>query len=493
MGLSGRVEGLIFEKSVPGRQGFSIPESDVPLKAEMPVEYKRAEECALPELTELEVVRHYTRLSQQNFCIDTNFYPLGSCTMKYNPKFTESLAHLPGFMNLHPLLPQLQLGGILTQGALQVLYEMDRLLSEMTGMDNFTMQPLAGAHGELTGVMLIAAYHKAKGNKKKYIIIPDSAHGTNPASAAIAGYEIISLPSNKDGVWDIARLKENLNDQVAAVMLTCPDTLGIFNSEIDKISKMVHDVDGLMYYDGANLNAILGRCRPGDIGFDIMHINLHKTFTTPHGGGGPGSGPVGVKENLAKFLPVSRVVKRKDGTYSLDYDYPDSIGYIASLYGNFALILRAYAYILMLGKEGLIETSNHAVLNANYVMSRLKDRYHLPYDRICMHECVFSALNQAERGVHATDIAKYLIDQGIHPPTIYFPLVVKESVMIEPTETESKKTMDEFIQVMVDVDELSKKNPQFFKDLPKTTPVTRPDEVKAARDLDTNFFSHPPK
>lgn len=479
---------LIFEKSVPGRRGFSIPESDVPVKAEMPVQYKRAEECGLPELTELEVVRHYTKLSQQNFCIDTHFYPLGSCTMKYNPKFTESLARLPGFMNLHPLLPQLQLGGILTQGALQILYEMDRLLSEITGMDHFTMQPLAGAHGELTGVMLIAAYHKAKGNKKKYIIIPDSAHGTNPASAAIAGYEIISIPSNKDGVWDIARLKENLNDEVAAVMLTCPDTLGIFNSEIDKISAMVHDVDGLMYYDGANLNAILGRCRPGDIGFDIMHINLHKTFTTPHGGGGPGAGPVGVKEKLAKFLPVSRVVKRKDGTYALDYDYPDSIGYIASLYGNFALILRAYAYILMLGKEGLIETSNHAVLNANYVMAQLKKNYHLPYDRPCMHECVFSAVKQAERGVHATDIAKYLIDQGIHPPTIYFPLVVKEAIMIEPTETESKRILDEFIQVMIELDELSKKNPQFFKDLPKTTPVAHPDEVKAARDLDTNFF-----
>lgn len=491
MGLNTEIEGLIFEKSVAGRQGFSLPESDVPVKADLPAKYKRAEDCAWPELTELEVVRHYTRLSQQNFCIDTNFYPLGSCTMKYNPKFTESLARLPGFMNLHPLLPQLQLGGLLTQGALQVLYEMDRLLSEMTGMDHFTMQPLAGAHGELTGVMLIAAYHKARGNKKKYIIIPDSAHGTNPASAAIAGYEITSIPSNKDGVWDMARLQENLNDEVAAVMLTCPDTLGIFNSEIDKISQMVHDVDGLMYYDGANLNAILGRCRPGDVGFDIMHINLHKTFTTPHGGGGPGAGPVGVKENLAKFLPVSRVVKRKDGTYALDYDYPDSIGYIASLYGNFALILRAYAYILMLGKEGLIETSNHAVLNANYVMSRLKDRYHLPYDRICMHECVFSAVKQAERGVHATDIAKYLIDRGIHPPTIYFPLVVKESVMIEPTETESKKTMDEFIQVMIEIDDLSKKNPSLFKDLPKTTPVTRPDEVKAARDLDTNFFSHP--
>ncbi len=480
---------LIFEKGVSGRKGFGIPSSDVDVPGTIPEKYKRRRSLQLPEVTELEVVRHYTKLSQMNFSIDTNFYPLGSCTMKYNPKFTEKLAQLPGFANLHPLLPQLKLGGILTQGALQVLYDMDRLLSEMTGMDHFTMQPLAGAHGELTGVMLIAAYHKAKGNKKKYVIIPDSAHGTNPATAAIAGYEIISIASNKNGVWDIEQLKKHLTDEVAAVMLTCPDTLGIFNPQIDKITAMVHAVDGLMYYDGANLNAILGRCRPGDIGFDVMHVNLHKTFTTPHGGGGPGAGPVGVKERLAKFLPISRVVKRKDGTFALDYDYPDSIGYIASLYGNFALILRAYAYILLLGKEGLMATSNHAVLNANYVMSRLKEHYHLPYDRTCMHECVFSASKQAERGVHATDIAKYLIDQGIHPPTIYFPLVVKEAIMIEPTETESKETMDEFIRIMIEIDELSKKTPNLFKTLPKTTPVTRPDEVKAARELNTSFFA----
>lgn len=479
---------LIFEKSVSGRQGFSLPVSDVPIKTDIPLQYKRSADSHLPELTELEVVRHFTQLSKQNFCIDSHFYPLGSCTMKYNPKFTESVARLPGFMNLHPLLPQLDLKSNLAQGALRVLYEMDRLLSEMTGMDHFSMQPLAGAHGELTGVMLIAAYHKARGNKKKYIIIPDSAHGTNPASAAIAGYDIVSIPSNKQGVWEISRLKEKLSDEVAAVMLTCPDTLGIFNSEIDQISKLVHDVDGLMYYDGANLNAILGRCRPGDIGFDVMHINLHKTFSTPHGGGGPGAGPVGVREKLAKYLPISRVVKKENGTYALDYDYPDSIGYIASLYGNFALILRAYAYIMMLGKEGLIATSNHAVLNANYVMKRLKDFYALPFDRICMHECVFSAVNQAERGVHAIDIAKYLIDRGIHPPTVYFPLVVKEAVMIEPTETESKKTLDDFVQVMIEADALSKTDPQAFKDFPKKMPVSRPDEVKAARDLDTNFF-----
>lgn len=486
------VEGLIFEKSVSGRRGLQIPLSDVPVGAQVPSEYKRSKECQLPEVTELDCVRHYTRLSQLNFCIDTNFYPLGSCTMKYNPKFTETIAQLAGFANLHPLLPQLQSGDSLTQGALEILYEMDRLLSEITGMDYFTMQPLAGAHGELTGVMMIAAYHKAKGNKKKYILISESAHGTNPASAAIAGYEIISIPLTKQGVLDLTRLKEKLSDEVAALMLTCPDTLGVFNSQVDEIARMVHEVDGLMYYDGANLNAILGRCRPGDIGFDVMHVNLHKTFATPHGGGGPGAGPVGVKEKLAKFLPISRVVKRSDGAFALNYDYPDSIGYIASFYGNFALIVRAYAYILMLGKEGLIETSNHAVLNANYLMHRLKDHYHLPYDRFCMHECVLSASRQAESGVHAIDIAKYLIDRGIHPPTVYFPLVVKEAIMIEPTETESKKTLDDFIQAMIEASRLCEKDPRQFKDLPKTTPVVRPDEVKAAMNLDTNFFRRIP-
>jgi len=361
----------------------------------------------------------------------------------------------------------------------------------MTGMDGFTLQPLAGAHGELTGVMMIAAYHKAKGNKKKYIIVPDSAHGTNPATAAIAGYEIISIPSDTHGVMDLKKLKESITSEVAGLMLTCPDTHGIFNPQVDKIAEMIHSVDGLMYYDGANLNAILGRARPGDIGFDVMHINTHKTFTTPHGGGGPGAGPVGVKKDLIPFLPISRVVKRNNGTFCLNYDYPDSIGYIASLYGNFAILLRAFAYILLLGKEGLKEVSNMAVLNANYIQERLRGRFALAFDRICMHECVFSASKQAQRGVHAIDIAKFLIDKDIHPPTVYFPLTVKESIMIEPTETESKQTIDAFIEAMFEADDLSQKNPQAFADLPQTTPICRPDEVKAARELNVNFFAHP--
>ncbi len=484
---------LIFEKGVSGRRGFRVPLTDVaaelpPSKRHIPAKYTRAQEAQWPEVTELDAVRHFTQLSQRNFSIDTNFYPLGSCTMKYNPKFTEAAAKMPGFADLHPLLPQLKDAEMLTQGALQVLYDMERLLCEITGMDEFTMQPLAGAHGELTGVMLMAAYHKSKGNKRRYIIIPDSAHGTNPASAAIAGYEIISIPSDENGLMDIEKLKAKLNEDVAGVMLTCPDTLGMFNPEIDKITKLVHDVDGLVYYDGANLNPILGKCRPGDLGFDVMHINLHKTFSTPHGGGGPGSGPVGVKQKLAKFLPVSRVIKRPDGTFFLDYDYPDSIGYIAALYGNFALILRAYAYILLLGKEGLLDVSHHAVLNANYVRSLLKEHYSLPYDRICMHECVFSASRQAENGVHAIDIAKFLIDKGIHPPTVYFPLIVKEAIMIEPTESESKRTIDDFIAVMIEAAVLAKRNPEIFKSFPVSTPVTRPDEVKAAKDVDCNFF-----
>jgi glycine dehydrogenase subunit 2 len=480
---------LIFEKSVKGRKGISLPRSDVSVQGDIPAKYKRTSDACWPEVSELDAVRHFTKLSQLNFSIDTQFYPLGSCTMKYNPKFTEQIARFPEFAQLHPLLPQLRNGELLTQGALEVLYEMDRLLCEITGMDHFTMQPLAGAHGELTGVMMMAAYHKSKGNKKRYIIVPDSAHGTNPATAAIAGYDLVSIPTDKKGVLDIKVLKEKITDEAAGVMLTCPNTLGIFNSAIDEMAAVVHAVDGIMYYDGANLNAVLGRCRPGDIGFDVMHLNTHKTFTTPHGGGGPGAGPVGVKEKLAKFLPISRVVRRDDGMFVLDYNYPDSIGYIASFYGNFALLLRAYAYLLMLGKEGLMETSNHAVLNANYIMESLKDHYLLPYDRRCMHECVFSASRQADRGVHAIDIAKFLIDQGIHPPTVYFPLIVKESVMIEPTETESKETLDRFIAMMIKAGELAKTHPEAFKDLPKTTPVARPDEVKAARDIKCSFFS----
>lgn len=480
---------LIFEKSVAGKRGYRSPVSDVDVKASIPQKYLRAGDACLPEVTELEAVRHFTKLSQKNFAIDTTFYPLGSCTMKYNPKFTEKLSGLGGFADLHPLLPQLANGNRLTQGALEVLYELEQLMCAMTGFDAFTMQPLAGAHGELTGVMMMAAYHKAKGNRKKYIIVPDSAHGTNPATAAIAGYEAISIPSNGNGIMDFNKLKEKVNGEVAGLMLTCPNTHGIFNSEIDKIAELIHSVDGIMYYDGANLNAILGRCRPGDIGFDVMHINTHKTFTTPHGGGGPGAGPVGVNKKLEPFLPVSRVVKKPDGTFVLKYDYEQSIGYVASFYGNFALLLRAYAYILMLGREGLKETSNHAVLNANYIRARLDKFYKIAYDRVCMHECVFSAVNQARRGVHAMDIAKFLIDQGIHPPTVYFPLTVKESIMIEPTETETKQAMDVFIEKMIEADRLSKENPAAFTGLPKTTPVSRPDEARAARDFNTSFFS----
>lgn len=480
---------LIFEKSVNGRRGFRFPNSDVPVKATLEKKYTRTEAAPLPQVSELDVVRHYTLLSQKNFSVDTHFYPLGSCTMKYNPKFTERLAGLSGFADLHPLLPQLKNGEKLTQGALQVIYELEQLMCEMTGFSNFTLQPLAGAHGELTGIMLMAAYHKARGNtKKKYVIIPDSAHGTNPASAAIAGYETISIPSDKDGGMDIAALKAAINDEVAGLMMTCPSTYGHFERNIAEIAALIHSVDGIMYYDGANLNAVLGRCRPGDVGFDVMHINTHKTFTTPHGGGGPGAGPVGVNEKLAKFLPISRVVKRSDGMFVLDYNYPESIGYIASFYGNFSILLRAYAYILMLGKQGLIETTDHAVLNANYIMFKLKSRYKLVYDRICMHECVFTASNQASRDVHATDIAKFLIDHQVHPPTVYFPISVPEAIMIEPTETESKQVMDDFIAKMIKADDLSKENPAIFKSFPQTMPVSRPDEVKAARDVHTSFF-----
>ena len=478
---------LIFEKSIEARRGFKVPKSDVSFKAEIPKKYTRQEKANLPEVSELDVIRHFTNLSRMNFSVDANFYPLGSCTMKYNPKFTEKAADLEGFLMLHPLLPQLSGGGKLAQGSLEVLYRTEELLCEITAMDAFTMQPLAGAHGELTGAMLIAAYHKDKGNIKKHVIVPDSSHGTNPASAAIAGYDVVVVSTDKDGCMDIKEFKEKLNKDTAAVMLTCPNTLGIFNSNIKEIADLAHEYDALMYYDGANLNAMMGKCRPGDVGFDVVHLNLHKTFATPHGGGGPGAGPVGVNKKLLEFLPISRVVKCPDETFALDYNKPKSIGYIAPFYGNFAVILKAYAYMLLLGKEGLIEASEYAVLNANYIRSTLKEYYDLPYDRICMHECVFSASRQAENGVHAIDIAKYLIGRGIHPPTVYFPLVVKEALMIEPTETESKETIDKFIEAMIEIAKLSKDNPQKIKDAPQNTPVKRLDETKAARELNLRW------
>jgi glycine dehydrogenase subunit 2 len=472
---------LIFEKSVAGRRGVTTARRDVPTSINIKPELLRQRPAGLPELSELDVVRHFTELSRRNFGVDTSFYPLGSCTMKYNPKVTERIASYPGFAHLHPLLPQLRLGGMLTQGALEVIYETDMLLREITGMAAFTMQPLAGAHGELTGIMIIAAYHRDKGNKKTTILIPDSAHGTNPASAAIAGYNVVSVPSDETGDISVKELKKALNNEVAGLMLTCPNTLGLFNPRIKEICDLIHSVDGLVYYDGANLNGIVGKARPGDFGFNIVHINLHKTFATPHGGGGPGAGPVGVCPRLVDYLPVSVVVKRNDGTYALEYDRPKSIGYIAPFYGNFGIILRAYIYMRMLGKEGLQRVGENAVLNANYIKEKLKAYYDLPYPQVCKHECVFSASRQMPHGIHAIDIAKALIDRGFHPPTVYFPLIVKEAMMIEPTETESKETMDAFIDAMIDIAKLAETDPEKIKAAPITTPVGRLDETAAAK------------
>ena len=479
---------VIFTKSVKGRRGFRFGEEGAPASP-VPEPYGRRAPLELAELSELDVVRHFTGLSRCNYGVDTNVYPLGSCTMKYNPKILEKVAAMPGFAGLHPLLPQLRRGGMLTQGALEVLYELERLLCEITGMDAFTLQPMAGAHGELTGMMLVAAYHRDRGRTRTEVLIPDEAHGTNPSSAAIAGFTTRSVPTNPEtGALDLGALEAMVSDRTAAVMLTNPNTLGIFNSDIRGVAEIVHRHDALLYYDGANLNAILGRFRPGDADFDIMHVNLHKTFATPHGGGGPGAGPVGVKQRLDAYLPISRVVRRDDSTYALDYNRPKSIGYIAPFYGNFGVCLRAYAYILLLGARGLREVSEHAVLNANYVLNGLKTVYETPYPRSCMHECVLSARRlAAEHGVHATDIAKALIDRGFHPPTVYFPLIVKEALMIEPTETESQETLDRFIAAMREIADQAAANPGALRSAPVTTPVSRPDETRAAREMDVCF------
>ncbi len=475
---------LIFEKSVPGRRAVQKTYSDVSETINLKKDYLRKEPANLPEVSELDVVRHFTELSKRNFGVDTNFYPLGSCTMKYNPKVCERVASYPGFAHLHPLLPQLRHGGMLTQGALEIIWETDNLLQEITGMSGFTLQPMAGAHGELTGTMIMAAYHRDKGNDKKIVLVPDSSHGTNPASAAIAGYKVVSVKSDENGVMDVNALKDKLSDEVAGVMLTCPNTLGLFNPNIKEICDLVHNVDGLAYYDGANLNAIVGKARPKDFGFDIVHLNLHKTFATPHGGGGPGSGPVGVVDKLIDFLPVSIVVKRNDGTFALEYERQKSIGYIAPFYGNFGVILKAYIYIKMLGKKGLERVAENAVLNANYIKEKLKGHYELPYDRLCKHECVFSAYKQYKtNGIRAVDIAKGLIDNNFHPPTVYFPTIIKESMMIEPTETESKETLDAFIDAMIEIAKLAEKEPEKLKNAPIITCVSRPDETKAAKEL----------
>ncbi len=472
----------VFQKSMPGRQAAvpSPPRKDV--GEYIPKELLRPEKPALPELSELDVVRHYTALSKLNFGVDGNFYPLGSCTMKYNPKFMERVADIPGFRDLHPLMAQLKGAGHYTQGALEVMYDLEQLLCEITGMHAFTLHPMAGAHGELTGAMLIAAYHKDKGNKKTKVICPDSAHGTNPASAALAGYDVVNIPSC-DGIVDPDALAKVLDDETAALMMTCPNTLGLFERDLERIVAMLREKDALLYYDGANLNAILGKLRVGDVGFDVVHLNLHKTFATPHGGGGPGAGPVGVSPRLEPFLPISRVVKLRDGQFFLDYDYPKSIGYMAPFYGNFGVLLKAYAYTLRLGREGLTRVSEHAVLNANYMRKRLESVLEIPYNRTCMHEFVASAAEQAQNGVRALDIAKALLDKGHHAPTVYFPLIVKECLMVEPTETESKETLDLFVDDLTEILRLASEDPEAVQQAPTTTPIGRLDETKAARDM----------
>ena len=468
---------LIFELSKKGRKGYKIAGNPYPASAaELPEVYMRQDFPSLPEVDEPTVVRHYNNMSTNNFGVDTGFYPLGSCTMKYNPKINEEIASSKEVAGLHPAQPSQSV-----QGSLELYYTLQRFLSEIGGMYEFTLNPYAGAHGELTGLMIIKAYHEANGDtKRKKVIVPDSAHGTNPASAAVAGFEIIEVKSRPDGTVDIDSLKSVLNDKVAAIMMTNPNTLGIFEKNIPEIARLVHDAGGLLYYDGANLNPLLGVTRPGDMGFDVMHINLHKTFSTPHGGGGPGAGPVGVRKGLEQFLPTPKVILLPDGTYELVSDDPQSMGSVTSTLGNYGTELKALAYILSLGKEGVAEAGKLATLNANYIKEQLKDVYELPIGGVCKHEFVFDGLKDKSTGVTTLNVAKRLLDKGYHAPTIYFPLLFHEAMMIEPTETESKETIDEFIKAMKEIAAEANTNPDYVKSAPHDTPVTRPDDTEAA-------------
>lgn len=465
---------LIFEKSKTGRKCQNLPECDVPVVT-LDAKDKREVKLHLPELSEGELSRHYTELAKKSHGVNDGFYPLGSCTMKYNPRVNEVAAGLEGFTDIHPLQPTETV-----QGCLEVLKTLESYLCEIAGMKRMTFQPAAGAHGEFTGLLLIKAYHKSRGDeKRKKIIVPDSAHGTNPASAAMAGFSVVSIPSGPDGCVDIEKLKEIAGDDVAGLMLTNPNTVGLFDKNILEITKIIHDCGGLCYYDGANLNAVMGTVRPGDMGFDVIHLNLHKTFSTPHGGGGPGSGPVGCKEFLVPFLP-SILVEGEDKLVAVKEK--DSIGEMKNFYGNFLVVVRALAYVMTLGKEGIPEASKNAVLNANYMMNKLKDLYTMAYDEVCMHEFVMSLADlKKQTGVSAMDIAKGLLDFEIHPPTMYFPLIVDEALMVEPTETESKETMDEAIAVFRKLYETAGENAESLHNAPMTTPVTRMDEVGAAR------------
>jgi glycine dehydrogenase subunit 2 len=472
-------QALIFELSTPGRIGYSLPEMDVPeldLGGLLPDGYIRTEEPELPEVSELDIMRHYTALSRRNHGVDSGFYPLGSCTMKYNPKINENVARFNGFAHIHPLQDESSV-----QGALGLLYDLQEHLIEITGMDEVTLQPAAGAHGEWTGLMMIRAYHEANGDMNRTkVIVPDSAHGTNPASATIAGLETITVKSNEHGLVDLEDLRRVVGEDTAALMLTNPNTLGLFEENILELAEIVHEAGGKLYYDGANLNAVLSKARPGDMGFDVVHLNLHKTFTGPHGGGGPGSGPVGVKADLIPFLPKPIIAKQGE-EYVLDYDRPLSIGRVKPYYGNFGINVRAYTYIRSMGPDGLKAVTEYAVLNANYMMRRLAEYYDLPFDRHCKHEFVLSGRRQKKLGVRTLDIAKRLLDFGYHPPTIYFPLNVEECIMIEPTETESKETLDSFVDIMIQIAKEVEENPEIVQEAPHTTVVGRMDETKAAR------------
>jgi glycine dehydrogenase subunit 2 len=474
---------LIFEVSREGRKAYTLPKLDVEeisLESSIPTNLIRKSQANLPSVSEVDVVRHFTNLSTKNYGVDTGFYPLGSCTMKYNPKLNEDMTTIPGLNNIHPYQPECTV-----QGSLEMMHKLDGMLAEISGMDRVTLQPAAGAHGELAGLMIIKAYHQKRGDlHRTKIIVPDSAHGTNPATAAVAGFEIVEIKSNKDGAVDLEALKEAIDGNLAGLMLTNPSTLGLFEKSIKEIASLIHDNGGLLYYDGANMNAIMGKVRPGDMGFDVLHYNLHKTFSTPHGGGGPGSGPVGVKAHLVEFLPVPVVEKHENGHYFLDYNRPFSIGKIKGFYGNYGVYLRAFTYILTMGKDGLKAASEMAVLNANYMMHSLKDDYRLPIDQVCKHEFVLSGLIQDSLSeVSTLDVAKRLLDFGYHPPTVYFPLIVNEALMIEPTETESKETMDEFIEKMIQIAKESKETPDVLKNAPHNTPVRRINEALAARNL----------
>lgn len=477
---------LLYELSKKGKIGYSLPVNEIPIntiESYIPKEWIR-EDVLLPEVSEPEIVRHFVNLSTLNYGVDTGFYPLGSCTMKYNPKINEDLASLSDFTKLHPLQDEKTV-----QGILEILFRLKNALNEITGMDEFTLLPAAGAHGELVGMMIVKKYFTTRNQEKERtkIIIPESGHGTNPASAASAGFEVVEVKSTECGEVDIEHLRTILDSSVAAIMLTNPNTAGVFESNIKEIATLMHKNGSLLYYDGANLNALMGYARPGDMGFDIVHLNLHKTFSTPHGGGGPGSAPVGVKKYLAEYLPVPDIIKN-DEMYTIKYDKQESIGYIRLSLGNISVLIKAYCYILSLGAEGLKKSTEQAVLSANYIREMLKEEFYQGTRCLCMHECVLSAQNFLQYGIKALDISKRLIDYGIHPPTNYFPLIIPEALMIEPTESESKDTIDAFIEIMKKIAKEAKENPELLLTAPHNSPVSRPDEVKAAKDLNVSYY-----